>query len=175
MNRKHSPCEVRSELPEEAAPTLASRNSTFLLHPFVLSSLRPHPHQGQRLSETAGASEPDIWGGVAGFTHQLPARRARLSHRQKKQLSPGFQQDAAHHACPIVLSLVLFFRCCSPDGARGTGQEVSASLWTRAPWKGRESWNTAPGLLGRAGPARALKTADVSVVRGPCLVFVTYL
>ena len=61
------------------------------------------------------------------------------------------------------------------------GQAVSASLRTRAPWRGTESWNTAPGLLGRAGPARAtrpdtlraLKTADVSVVGGPRLVFVT--
>ena len=30
-------------MPEEAAPTPASRNSTFLLHPFVLSSSDPTP------------------------------------------------------------------------------------------------------------------------------------
>lgn len=174
MNRKHSPCEARSELPEEAAPTLASRNSTFLLHPFVLSSLRPHPirdnsfqKQQELQSQTSGEESP--------ASPTSSQRRARLSHRRKKQLSPGFQRDAPHRACPVVLSLVLFFRRCSPDGARRTGQEVSASLRTRAPWRGRESWNTAPGLLGRAGPARALKTADISVVGGPRLVFVTYL
>lgn len=169
-------------MPEEAAPTPASRNSTFLLHPFVLSSSVPTPvrdnafqKQQELQSQTSGEESP-----ASPTSSQC---RAHLSHRRKKQLSPGFQRDAAHHACHVVLSLVLLFRCCSPDGARGTGQEVRASLRTRAPWRGRESWNTAPGLLGRAGPARAtrpdapqaLKTTDVSVVRGPHLVFVTCL
>lgn len=169
-------------MPEEAAPL---RLPEFHLPASSLrSKLAPSPPPSGtmpfRNSRSFRARHP---GRSRRLHHTSSQRRARLSHRRKKQLSPGFQRDAAHHACPVVLSLVLLFRCCSPDGARGTGQELSASLRTRAPWRGRESWNTAPGLLGKAGPAGAtrpdtpwaLKTSDVSVVGVPRLVFVTCL